>query len=67
MFAALSLIGIEKQSGFGWVYKALYEGKNIDCFFPENSGSDYEPEYGKNAKDEVSDILLTQLFKNLEQ
>jgi hypothetical protein len=60
LFSALSTINIEKQSGFGWVYKALYKGKNIDCFFPENNGEDYDPEYGRKAKYGIVDIILTE-------
>ena len=43
LFAALELIGITKQSGFGWVYKATgSNGRNIDMFFPESNGGDYD-------------------------
>lgn len=42
LFAALSQIGIERQSGFGWVHKAIFDGKSIDMFFPEASDGDYE-------------------------
>lgn len=41
LWLALEAIGIELQSGFGWVYKAAYQGKNIDCFFPESPGGEY--------------------------
>jgi hypothetical protein len=42
LFAALSTIGVERVSGFGWVYKAVYQGKPIDCFFPESDRGEYE-------------------------
>lgn len=42
LFAALSNIGMERTRGFGWCVKATYEGRSIDCFFPEGDG-DYDP------------------------
>lgn len=42
-FEALSMVGIVKKSGFGWCYKAEYEGINIDMFFPEETEGDYNP------------------------
>lgn len=41
LFGALATIGIVKDSGFGWCVKAQYEGKKIDCFFPEEIGGEY--------------------------
>jgi len=36
LFDALELIDIKLQRACnGWVYKATYQGKPIDCFFPE--------------------------------
>lgn len=37
LWDALARFGIEKVSGFGWVYKAKVgiERKSLDCFFPE--------------------------------
>jgi hypothetical protein len=48
LFAALADIGIERIRGFGWCIKAAFNGKHIDCFFPEedgehSSGADVEP------------------------
>lgn len=37
LFSALADVGFIKIGGFGWVYKALYKGKPVDCFFPEES------------------------------
>jgi len=42
LWGALAAEGINKKSGFGWCYKAEYEGKNIDFFFPEEQGGQYE-------------------------
>lgn len=43
LFLALQqILGIYKESGFGWVYKAKYENKPIDFFFPEEDGGCYE-------------------------
>jgi hypothetical protein len=38
LFKALEAIGVEKISGFGWCHKAIYMGKKIDFFFPEETG-----------------------------
>jgi hypothetical protein len=35
LWAALSAIGLVKKRGFGWCFKAHYQGKPVDCFFPE--------------------------------
>lgn len=35
LFKALEVVGLKKVSGFGWCHKAEYEGKQVDCFFPE--------------------------------
>jgi hypothetical protein len=43
LFAALADIGISKESGWGWCYKAKFEGKRIDCFFPEEQGGSDNP------------------------
>lgn len=45
LFAALAEIGIEKTGGFGWCHKATFEGRKIDCFFPEEDG-EYPTEAG---------------------
>lgn len=42
LFGALASIGLTRESGFGWVYKATFEGKPVDCFFPEADGGEYE-------------------------
>lgn len=44
LFAALSDVGVERISGFGWVHKASYQGKSIDMFFPEAPDGEYERE-----------------------
>jgi len=35
LFSALDKIGVKKVSGFGWCHKAVWDGHNIDIFFPE--------------------------------
>jgi hypothetical protein len=42
LFGALASIGIIKTGGFGWCYKAAFNDKPIDCFFPEEAGGEYE-------------------------
>lgn len=42
LFGALQdEVGIVFVSGFGWCLKAEYQGKRIDCFFPEQQGGEY--------------------------
>lgn len=47
LWDALSTIGIERATGFGWCIKAEYRGKRIDCFFPEEDG-----EYDSGGEDD---------------
>lgn len=49
LWALLGLIGIEKKSGLGWCYKAEYQGKKIDCFFPEEPDGEYVSEQGDDV------------------
>lgn len=35
MWKALREIGFDQHSGWGWCYKATFNGKPVDCFFPE--------------------------------
>jgi hypothetical protein len=45
LFTALEeLLGLKKVSGFGWCHKAEYQGKNLDCFFPEEQDGNYPVE-----------------------
>jgi len=41
LVAALDGIGVKCGPDYGWCYKAKYEGRNIDFFFPERPGYDY--------------------------
>lgn len=41
LWAALSGIGLDKISGFGWCHKAEYKGIPVDCFFPEEDKGEY--------------------------
>jgi hypothetical protein len=44
LWFALAGIGLEEQSGFGWCYKSKFQGKSVDCFFPEEQSGEYNPE-----------------------
>lgn len=35
LWTQLDLLGVKKVSGWGWIYKATYQGKGLDLFFPE--------------------------------
>ena len=37
----LRAIGVEPGRDWGWCYKATYQGRNIDFFFPEREGIEY--------------------------
>ena len=42
LFAALqAAINFERVGGFDWCIKAKFEGRDVDCFFPESSGEEY--------------------------
>lgn len=41
LMQALGEMGIIPGQDYGWCYKAAYEGKAIDFFFPEREGVDY--------------------------
>ena len=43
LFNALETIGVLKIGGFGWCHKAIYKGKKIDMFFPEEVEGEYNP------------------------
>ena len=45
LFAALVGIGFEDIQGFGWLHKAVYMGKSVDIFFPEEDEVAGEPSY----------------------
>lgn len=40
LFDALKSIGLEKVKGYGFIIKATYEGKPVDCIFPEEVDGD---------------------------
>ncbi len=61
LFMALAEIGLTKVGGFGWCHKAQWNGKPVDCFFPESADGEYNKEEHAAAKDQVAALcLLTQ-------
>ena len=44
LWNALGVIGLKKRSGFGWCYKGVYNGIDIDMFFPEDQRGEYNHE-----------------------
>ncbi len=44
LFDALAEIGLVKLRGFDWCYKATYDAKPVDMFFPESDPT--EPQTG---------------------
>ena len=59
LFAALGGIGLERISGFGFCYKCEYQGKKVDCLFPEEPG-DYLPEEATVSAIELLDLIEEQ-------
>jgi hypothetical protein len=51
LFNALAAIGVEKVGGFGWCHKAEFEGRKIDCFFPEGPSGEYVRDDSEEAQD----------------
>ena len=51
---ALAAIGLTVNDGCGFVYKARYEGRPVDIFFPEEEGG---PEYGEDV-DQIEEPLV---------
>ena len=41
LMEAMREIGVTPGEDFGWCYKATYEGRSIDFFFPERAGTEY--------------------------
>lgn len=66
LFEALEALGILKTHGFGFVHKALYQGKGIDFFFPESAGSsDYQQPAEADPDqllEEARDAALEEMF-----
>ncbi len=53
LWTALSEIGVEKVSGFGWCHKAVMGEKKIDCFFPEEVEGEYDSA-------DANDLLISE-------
>lgn len=52
LFNALAEIGLERTANHIWCHKATFQGKNVDCFFPEeNAGPTNSRELRSAASD----------------
>ncbi len=40
LWNALAQVGLEHVGGNGWCHKAAYQGKSVDCLFPEGKWLD---------------------------
>lgn len=62
LFVALGLIGLQYESGFGWCNKATFNGKHVDCFFPDENQGDHssgpEVENVKVAQEASKDVIF---------
>lgn len=66
LWQELATIGIVKVSGHGWVYKALYNGKGIDCFFPEETGGEYTDEEREAAAEGRAEMRARKEARRIE-
>jgi hypothetical protein len=58
LFAALAILGIQRVTNSDdwserWCIKARFEGRDIDCLFPEAKGGEYPPK-SAGATDETA-------------
>jgi hypothetical protein len=58
MWSALSDIGFTMTKGFGFVYKATYNGKPVDCFFPEEEEGEYPEAAQEASQDAKADVAI---------
>lgn len=68
LFEALSKIGFQKVSGYGWCIKARYENKSVDCFFPEeiDNSDAYPPVVAAEPSDKSEAICEALLPETCE-
>jgi hypothetical protein len=57
LFAGLEEIGLKRLSGLGWCVKASWNGKPVDCFFPEEQG-----EYDPNHNTAIGDLFIDEVL-----
>lgn len=59
LWEALRKIGFDMKDGGGWIFKAEYRGKKVDCFFPEEEwGGEEYPRADESDKDCPRDLLF---------
>lgn len=46
LFGALAVLGLNKVGGWGWCHKATFQGKPVDCLFPEETQGPKEGSWG---------------------
>lgn len=61
LMEALYDIGVKAEVDYGWCYKANYEGKPIDFFFPEREDGDDEYSQGTREPDSLSLALQDEV------
>jgi hypothetical protein len=59
LWEALKTIGLERLGGNGWCHKAVYQGKSVDCLFPEGV---WIGEDGKEVSYGVTNLLGEHLI-----
>ncbi len=64
LFEALEKIGFTEIRGLGWCWKASYEGRNLDLFFPEQSSGDYTPEEIADRNECLAEVRFWRDIRN---
>jgi len=59
LWQALTKIGLEQTSGFGWCFKGHYYGKPVDMFSPEEEGGEYNPDDNTRNLVRPTDVAQT--------
>jgi len=66
LFEALETVGFYEIRGLGWCWKAIYEGRNLDLFFPDQPAGEYTEEEKEAAAEAKREVRDWRYFKSLE-
>jgi hypothetical protein len=63
LWAALGRVGLRVYKGRGWCFKAMWEGRQVDCFFPEQErdAEGNEVEYGDGWEIDETPVVDTSV------
>jgi hypothetical protein len=68
LWEALGRVGLRVYKGRGWCFKAMWQGRNVDCFFPEaeRDPEGNEIEYGEGWEIDESPIVKAAIEEKVE-